>query len=507
MAKEGGGIMNIQKILIANRGEIAVRVIRACQEMGIVSVAVYSEADERSPHVEMADESYCIGEPAPSESYLNIDKILGVAKDCGADAVHPGYGFLSENAGFAKACADAGIKFIGPSAHVIDSMGDKIHAKGTMREAGVPVIPGYTGEEEGETLEEACKRIGFPVLIKATAGGGGKGMKVVESMEGLQEAVDSARREAKSSFGNDELLLEKYLSKPRHIEFQILADEHGKVVHLFERECSIQRRHQKVVEETPSVALDDELRQRMGQAAVQAAQTIGYTNAGTVEFMLDAEGNFYFLEMNTRLQVEHAITEATTGIDIVKWQIRIAQGEALTLEQDRIIQRGHAIEARIYAEDPEQGFMPSTGQLKTVRLPDGINIRHDTGISQGVHISPYYDPMLAKLIVYGEDRADAIRKMDWALSNYIALGVTTNIPFLRAIIEHRAFVEGDIDTHFIDQYFSSWSISEELPPEVLIAAAIDDLKNSGTIEENESQQVADDAHSPWKSVGRWRIDS
>lgn len=331
-------------------------------------------------------------------------------------------------------------------------------------------------------------------------------MKVVNSMEELQEAVNSARREAKSSFGNDELLLEKYLSRPRHIEFQILADEHGKVIHLFERECSIQRRHQKVIEETPSVALNDDLRARMGEAAIQAAKIINYTNAGTVEFMLDESGEFYFLEMNTRLQVEHAITEATTGIDIVKWQIRIAQGDEMTLEQDNIIQRGHAIECRIYAEDPEQGFMPSTGTLKTVKLPDGINIRHDSGISQGSKISPYYDPMMAKLIVYGEDRVDATRKMDWALSNYIALGVTTNIPFLKAIILHPAFAKGDIDTHFIDQYFNDWILSDVLPIEVLIAAAIDDLKHSDMVEEEGGQQVSDDAHSPWKSVGRWRID-
>lgn len=499
--------MKIEKILVANRGEIAVRVMRACQEMGIPSVAVYSEADEKSLHVEMADEAYCIGEPAPSESYLNIQKIIDVAKQSGANAIHPGYGFLSENAEFAKTCTEAGIKFIGPSAEVIHSMGDKIQAKRTMRDAGVPVIPGFTGEEENETLEQSCQRIGFPVLIKATAGGGGKGMKVVNSIDELSEAVNSARREAKSSFGNDELLLEKYLPRPRHIEFQVLADEHGKIIHLFERECSIQRRHQKVIEETPSVALNDDLRAKMGEAAIQAAKIIGYTNAGTVEFMLDGSGNFYFLEMNTRLQVEHAITEATTGIDIVKWQIRIAQGEVLTLEQDKIIQRGHAIECRIYAEDPEQGFMPSTGVLKTVELPSGINIRHDTGISQGSHVSPYYDPMLAKLIVYGEERVDAARKMDWALSNYIALGVTTNIPFLKAIILHPAFVEGDIDTHFIDKHFKSWTVSEELPIEVLIAAAIDDLKHSGVMEDEGSQQIADDAHSPWKSMGRWRIDS
>jgi acetyl/propionyl-CoA carboxylase alpha subunit len=374
-----------------------------------------------------------------------------------------------------------------------------------MRKAGVPVIPGYTGEEK-ETLREACERIGFPVLIKASAGGGGKGMKIVHGMEELDEAVASARREAKSAFGDDELLLEKYLSKPRHIEFQILADEHGRTVHLFERECSIQRRHQKVVEETPSVALDPELRARMGAAAILAAKTIGYQNAGTVEFMLDAERNFYFLEMNTRLQVEHAITEMTTGIDIVKWQIRIAMGEPLALEQDKLVQRGHAIECRIYAEDPEKGFMPSTGTLKTVELPTGVNIRHDTGISQGYKISPYYDPMLAKLIVYGEDRRDATRKIEWALSNYIALGVTTNIPFLRAIVQHPAFVSGDLDTHFIDTHFKKWVSAETLPPEVLIAAAIDDLRHSGVVDEAHGGGQEHEAASPWTTAGRWRID-
>jgi acetyl-CoA carboxylase biotin carboxylase subunit len=499
--------MDITKILVANRGEIAVRIMTACREMNIATVGVYSDVDAKSPHVEMADESYPLGDPTPSASYLNIEKIIDIARKSGANAIHPGYGFLSERANFAQACKDASIKFIGPEPEVIHGMGDKIESKRTMRNAGVPVIPGYTGEEK-ETLQEACQRIGFPVLIKASAGGGGKGMKIVRNMGELDEAVASARREAKSSFGYDELLLEKYLSKPRHIEFQILADEHGKIIHLFERECSIQRRHQKVVEETPSIALDDDLRSRMGQAAILAAQTIGYTNAGTVEFMLDADKNFYFLEMNTRLQVEHAITEMTTGIDIVKWQIRIAMGEPLTLEQEKIIQRGHAIECRIYAEDPEKNFMPSTGTLKTVELPTGMNIRHDTGIAQGNKISPYYDPMLAKLIVYGEDRKDASRKLEWALSNYIALGVTTNIPFLRAIVHHPAFVSGDIDTHFIETHFKTWSAAEVLPPEVLIAAAIDDIKHSGMIEENPNGRDGEpETASPWTTVGRWRIDS
>ncbi len=499
----------IKKVLIANRGEIAVRVINACQEMGIQTVAIYSDVDEGALHVHTADEAYPLGDPTPSESYLNIPKILDIARKSGADAVHPGYGFLSEREEFAEACTGAGLKFIGPSAEVIHGMGDKIEAKRTMRLAGVPVIPGFTGEEEGEddTLQQACERIGFPVLIKATAGGGGKGMKVVNSPEELDDAIASARREAMSSFGNDQLLLEKYLEGPRHIEFQILADEHGKILHLFERECSIQRRHQKVIEESPSVAIDDDLRRRMGEVAILAARTIGYTNAGTVEFMVDKDRNFYFLEMNTRLQVEHAITEMTTGIDIVKWQLRIASGEPLTLEQDDIRQRGHAIECRIYAEDPEQGFMPSTGRLSKVEIPRGINIRHDTGVKEGAVITPYYDPMLAKLIVTGEKREDAIRKMEWALSNYITLGVTTNVPFLRAIIAHEAFAGGEIDTHFIDTYFKDWEMAADLPVEVLIAAALDDMRHSGIVEDEGSGEEAHDAHSPWKNAGLWRIDS
>jgi len=497
--------VKIEKVLVANRGEIAVRIIRACQEMGIQTAAIYSDVDEESLHVHLADEAYPLGDPTPSESYLNVQKILDIAKNCGAGALHPGYGFLSENSSFAKACADAGLKFIGPTAEVIRNMGDKIEAKRTMSKAGVPVIPGFTGEEKG-TLEEACLRVGFPVLIKAAAGGGGKGMKIVRDESELQDAIESARREAKSSFGNDELLMEKYLEKPRHIEFQILADEHGKVIHLFERECSIQRRHQKVIEETPSVALDEDLRARMGEAAVKAAASIGYTNAGTVEFMLDKDKNFYFLEMNTRLQVEHAITEMTTGVDIVQWQLRIASGEHLALQQDKIQQRGHAIECRIYAEDPEHEFMPSTGKLKAVEVPDGVNIRHDTGVREGLEITPFYDPMLAKLIVHAETREDAIKKMHWSLSNYITLGVTTNVPFLRAMVENDAFRRGDIDTDFIEKHFKNWTMSSELPVEVLIAAALDDYRRA-PVEHTNGQKRGEDEHSPWKSAGAWRIDS
>ena len=497
--------MKIERVLVANRGEIAVRIIKACQEMGLSTVAVYSDVDEDSLHVHLSDEARPLGDPMPSESYLNIEKIIGAAIDTGADAIHPGYGFLSENSEFASACEKARLKFIGPSAEVIHGMGDKIEAKKIMKDADVPVIPGFTGEES-ESIEEACERVGFPVLIKAAAGGGGKGMKIVRGKEELKEAIESARREAVSAFGNDKLLMEKYLDRPRHIEFQILADEAGKTLHLFERECSIQRRHQKVIEETPSLAIDNALRARMGQTAVKAAKTIGYANAGTVEFMLDSERNFYFLEMNTRLQVEHAITEMTTGVDIVKWQLRIAAGEPLGLEQESLQQRGHAIECRIYAEDPERDFMPSAGRLHTIDVPEGVNIRHDTGFREGAEITPFYDPMLAKLIVHAESREDAIRKMGWSLSNYITLGVTTNVPFLRAIVEHEAFRSGDIDTHFIDTHFKDWSISSKLPMEVLIAAAIDDFIRTGVPSQIQVESKANDAHSPWKSAGAWRID-
>jgi len=497
-----------EKVLVANRGEIALRVIKACQEMGIKTVAVYSEADEGAPHVHQADESYPLGAPSVSESYLNMDKIIQACRDTGAQAVHPGYGFLSENSKFAKRCEDEGITFIGPSAETISMMGDKIVAKTTMEKAGVPVIPGYHGDsQETAFLVEKGKEIGFPLMVKASAGGGGKGMRLVESEEELEPAIEGAKRESKSAFGNDTVFLERYLNGPRHIEFQILGDKHGKVLHLFERECSIQRRHQKVVEETPSVALTPEMRDEMGEAAVKAARAVGYHNAGTVEFMVDTDRNFYFMEMNTRLQVEHAITEATTGIDLVKWQLRIAAGEPLTLHQSDLLQRGHAIECRIYAEDPQNGFLPSTGKITSLKLPRGVNIRHDVGIEEGMEVSPYYDPLLAKLIVFGENRDDAIQKAVWALSNYVTLGVTTNIPFLKEVISHAAFKAGDITTHFIDEHFGDWTgKKDDMPPEVLIAAGIVEMMLGPEGETSTTGQVlVDDPHSPWKQVGKWRM--
>ncbi|MBE3123094.1 MAG: acetyl-CoA carboxylase biotin carboxylase subunit [Thermoplasmata archaeon] len=494
-----------KKILIANRGEIAVRIIKACQEMGIKTVAVYSEVDRHSPHVQLADESVNLGDPTPSESYLNIAKIIESARNVCAEAIHPGYGFLAENPDFAKACADSDIKFIGPTPEVIRLMGDKIEAKKTIASANVPVIPGYHGvKQDLSTLIKEGKKIGFPLLVKATAGGGGKGMRVVHAEAELEQSIESAKREAKSSFGNDSVFLEQYIDKPRHIEFQILADEHGHVIHLFERECSIQRRHQKIIEETPSPVMTKKLRDEMGTAAVAAAEAVGYTNAGTIEFMVDGKQNFYFMEMNTRLQVEHPITEATTGVDLAKWQLRIASGMELTFKQNDLVQRGHALECRIYAEDPSNGFLPSIGTLEKVELPIGPNIRNDTGVETNFHVSPYYDPMLAKLTVNSENREESINKMIWALSHYVVLGVTTNISFLKKVLEHPEFRKGNITTHFINDYFKDWLVTKEgLPLDAIIALAVYDSLHTQRQELVRYKEA--DPHSPWQHVGRWRM--
>jgi len=504
--KQNGVSVNLfKKVLVANRGEIAVRIIKACQEMGIKTVAIYSDADNNAPHVHLADESVNLGDPTPIESYLNIPKIIGYAQEFGAEAIHPGYGFLAENPDFAKTCEDVGIKFIGPSAEVISLMGDKIAAKKTMEEADVPVIPGYHGtKQDNASLVKEGKKIGFPLLVKAAAGGGGKGMRIAHSQDNLEEAIEGAKRESKSSFGNDTVFLEKYIDKPRHIEFQILADEKGNTVHLFERECSIQRRHQKIIEETPSPIMTSKLRQKMGEAAVRAAKAVGYTNAGTIEFMVDGDLNFYFMEMNTRLQVEHPITEMTTGVDLAKWQLKIASGMDLSLKQKDVMQRGHAIECRIYAEDPENGFLPSVGTLEKVETPTGPNVRDDSGIYTGMKVTPYYDPMLSKLAVYSETREECINKMLWALSRYIVLGVTTNISFLMKVIEHEEFKKGNITTHFIDDYFQGWTVAKEgLPVEAIIALAVYDTMHSKSDEMVRYKEA--DPHSPWKNVGRWRV--
>ena len=444
---------SIKKILIANRGEIAVRVIRSCIDMGISSVAVYSEVDRFAPHVLLADESYNLGGAAASESYLNIDKIIAAAHESGADAIHPGYGFLSENADFARRCAEEGIKFIGPKPESIRSMGDKTQARALMHDAGVPYPPGT--KEALKDLSKAkglVEEIGFPVLIKAAAGGGGKGMRIVHKPEEVDSALKAAKSEAKNAFGDDRIYIEKYLEGPRHVEFQIIADEHGNVRHLFDRECSIQRRHQKVVEEAPCAVLSDELRAEMAEAAVNAAKACGYVGAGTVEFLLDRQRNFYFLEMNTRLQVEHPVTELITGLDLVELQIRVARGEKFTWPQSDISIRGHAIECRIYAEDPVNNFLPSTGKLKRHRYPAGPGVRVDAGVEEEQHITIDYDPMISKLCSYGKDREMAIERMRRALREYEIAGVETTIPFCSYVLSHEAFRSADYTTHFVQNY-------------------------------------------------------
>ncbi len=443
-----------EKVLVANRGEIAVRIIRALREMGISSVAVYSEADRDSLHVMLADEAICIG-PAPStESYLNMEAIISAAVAVKAEAIHPGYGFLSENEKFAELCETCGIKFIGPSSEVIAKMGNKSEARNTMAAAGVPVIPGteaplYSAKEG----LRAAKTIGYPVMIKAALGGGGKGMRVAASESRFEEMFLAAQLETEKAFGDDTMYIEHYVEEPRHIEVQILADSHGNVVHLGERDCSIQRRHQKVLEESPSVAINENLRQKLGKTAVKAAKAVGYENAGTIEFLLDKEGKFYFMEMNTRVQVEHPVTEFVSGVDIIKEQIRIAAGEKLAFAQKDIEIKGHAIECRINAEDPEKGFMPSPGTIENMLLPGGNGIRVDTHAYHGYKLPPYYDSMIVKLIVHGKDRDEAVRKLRSALGETLIEGIETNIDFVYELISESDYEKGDIDTGYIEKHF------------------------------------------------------
>jgi len=462
----------LQKILIANRGEIAVRIIRTCHEMGIRTVAVFSDADRSMPHVSKADEAYYLG-PSPSrESYLAIDKILSVARQAHVDAIHPGYGFLSENPDFAQRVFDAGIIFIGPRPESIRAMGDKTEARKLVARSGVPIVPGT--EQPLTSLgdaDEFCGRHGFPILLKAAAGGGGKGMRVVHSTQEFAASFKSAQSEARSAFGDPRIYIEKYLDAPRHVEFQILSDTHGTTIHLGERECSIQRRHQKVIEETPCVILDDALRHRMGETAIKAAQACQYQNAGTIEFLLDRDKNFYFLEMNTRLQVEHPITEMRTGIDLVAQQIDIALGHHLSFTQSDITWRGHAIECRIYAEDCEDNFYPSTGRITHLKPPGGFGVRDERGVDSGAEISVYYDSMIAKLVVWANSRAEAIERMKRALREYEILGVKTNIPVCIFVMEHQKFLQGDYDTHFLSTHFSP-AILPRLSEDERKAAAI-----------------------------------
>ncbi len=442
----------LKKVLIANRGEIALRIVRACHELGADAVAVYSDADRLSPHVREADEAYRIGPPPSAESYLRADRLIETAVRAGCDGVHPGYGFLAERAAFAEAVEAAGLVFIGPPAAAIGAMGDKTEARRRMIEAGVPVVPG-TAEplRDAEHATSVAGDVGYPVMLKAAAGGGGKGMRVVREAAEIGRALDAARREARSAFGDDSVYLEKFLSGPRHIEIQVLADAHGRTLSLGERECSIQRRHQKMVEEAPSAVLTPELRRRMGEAAVAAAVAVGYRNAGTVEFLYEA-GDFFFLEMNTRLQVEHPVTELVTGLDLVQWQIRIAAGEALPIAQEDVALHGHAVECRITSEDPWNGFLPSTGHITELELPAGPGIRWDGGILAGADVALHYDPLLGKLIAYGEDRARAIERMERALGELRVAGVETSAPFLRRVMREADFRAGDLDIHYIDRH-------------------------------------------------------
>ncbi|MGZ3476523.1 MAG: acetyl-CoA carboxylase biotin carboxylase subunit, partial [Polyangiales bacterium] len=439
------------KVLVANRGEIAVRVIRTLREMGIRSVAIYSEVDRAALHVRMADEAYCVGPAVAAESYLRMDKVLDVAKKSGAQAIHPGYGFLSENARFAKACEDAGVVFIGPASGAIESMGSKTGARAIMEKAGVPVVPGGTAKSLEDARTEA-RRIGYPVMLKASAGGGGKGMRLVEKESDLESAWERARSEAAKAFGNDDVYLEKAILKPRHVEIQVLGDRHGNVVHLFERDCSIQRRHQKVVEETPCPVATDELIAKMGQVAVQGAKAVGYFSAGTFEFLLDEDGSFYFLEMNTRLQVEHPITELVTGTDLVREMIMVARGERLPFTQNEIQRRGAAIECRVYAEDPSSDFLPSPGKIVALRTPSGPGVRDDGGAYPGATISSFYDPLVSKLSVWAPDRARAIAKMRRALAEYVVTGIRTNLAFHEKLFAHPEFEAGRYDTGFIARH-------------------------------------------------------
>ncbi len=500
------------KILIANRGEIAVRIMATCREMAIRTVAVYSEADRDALHVRQADEAYYIGPAPAAQSYLQIDTIIDIARQSGAQAIHPGYGFLSENEKFVEACEQAGIIFIGPPAAAMRLMGSKIAAKSLANAVGVPTVPGYNGEsQDDEILLHEAQRIGFPLLIKASAGGGGKGMRAVSTEDNFLTDLAGARREARAAFGDETVFLERLIQRPRHIEIQILADAHGNLIHLGERECSIQRRHQKIVEESPSVAITSRLRAEMGDAALRIARAAGYVNAGTIEFMLDEERHFYFLEMNTRLQVEHPVTEQVTGFDLVRHQLRIAAGDTLGLTQEDISQRGHAIEVRIYAEDSQQQFLPSTGIITRFAKPSAPGIRIDSGVESGDEITQYYDPMIAKLIAYGEDRPAAIARLQRALEQCAIFGVTTNIPLLHTISTHHAFITGGTSTHFLEEYkLTTLSLTQDttLPDMVLIAAALFDLKRETTIQSfpiSLSHQGSSKEYNPWLTLGPWRM--
>ena len=493
----------IRKVLVANRGEVALRILRACDELGIGTIAVYSDADAGAPHVLAAGHAVRIGAPPPAESYLVSDRIIEAARAAGADAIHPGYGFLAENAAFASACQDAGLIFIGPPPAAIAAMGSKISARRLMERAGVPVVPGETPADQSDaSIEAAARRAGFPLLIKASAGGGGKGMRMVRGDAALAAAISGARHEAKAAFGDDTLYVERLVTRPRHVEIQVFADAHGGAVHLFERDCSTQRRHQKVIEESPSPALSPALRARMGDAAVAAARAVGYRNAGTVEFLLEGAGDdarFYFLEMNTRLQVEHPVTEAVAGVDLVHAQLRVAAGNELPWTQTDLRQRGHAIECRVYAEDPSTGFLPQAGRILLYRQPERPGIRVDAGVAEGSEVSVHYDPMIAKVIAHAETRDAAIDRLRAALSEFRILGLPTNIPFLLAVLDSQAFRSGTVHTAYLDDEGSGLASPQPLPAAAL-AAAVAHLETA-------RPNAADGPpprHDPWTSLPGWR---
>lgn len=490
------------KILIANRGEIACRVIRTAKHLGIRTVAVYSEADQKALHVSLADEAVCIGGPAPADSYLQISRVIQAAKDTGSQAIHPGYGFLSENAEFCRRCAENDLVFIGPPVGAIEAMGSKSAAKQIMEQAGVPLLPGYHGSDHDEAqLKQAADAMGYPVLLKAVAGGGGKGMRQVHSAAEFAEALAAAKREALSGFGNDDMLVEKYLEQARHVEVQVFCDSHGNGVYLFERDCSVQRRHQKIIEEAPAPNMSPDLRTKMGEAALRAAAAVGYVGAGTVEFLLDPSGEFYFMEMNTRLQVEHPVTEMITGTDLVAWQLQVANGEPLPMAQDELRIHGHAIEARIYAEDPANEFLPAAGQLWWLAQPEPSEyVRVDTGVIIGDEVGVFYDPMIAKLIVWGEDRETALQRLDQALANYRIAGVVTNIDFLRRLVNHRPFRAAELSTDFIDLH------KEALfePDDEVLTRALTLLCVYLSLAPGVHSSDNGDLTSPWNNTDAWR---
>ncbi|HEY67269.1 MAG TPA: acetyl-CoA carboxylase biotin carboxylase subunit [Thermoflexia bacterium] len=490
----------ISKVLVANRGEIAVRVLRTCRELGLGTVAVFSEADREAPHVRYADEAYCIGPPPAQESYLRGERIIRVALDSGAQAIHPGYGFLAESPAFARACAEAGLTFVGPSPEAMELLGDKTAARRVARDLGIPVIEGSARTLDDEELLDAADRLGYPVVLKAIAGGGGMGIRVAHSRAELEAAIPIARREAKAAFGDDEVYLERLVEDARHIEVQLLGDAHGHVIHLGERECSIQRRHQKLIEEAPSWAVDARMRRRMCQAAVRIGQAVGYVGAGTVEFLLDSEGNFYFLEVNPRLQVEHTVTEAVTGVDIVKEQLRIAAGRELRYAQEDVRPQGWALECRILAEDPSQGFIPTTGCITRLIEPGGPGIRVDSGICEGLTITPYYDSLLAKLVAWGKTRAVAIVRMRRALEEYRIIGITTNLELYRALLDSPRFLGGQFHTRFLEEHFLSPEPGSEDHLAAALTAALLDYRRRGGDRAVEEPRV-----SRWKMLGRWEL--